>query len=340
MDNDVTTMKVSLDYGVQRVRAPGETQDSAIPVIVDRYQPTDLERVIEKCIDRGLIAGIKPTAARTIAEGIAQQMAHEFKLGNGVLFGNYFYGRPYLSGTVDANGRLNNDNSINVRLYKGEGFRLSRKDFSLSFADAENNPKITNIVGEVDGVQRKDVVVGENVVINGKNLCAQGETVVVKFADISGATAPVSVSTFATKGAALLKFTCPEITPNKEYSVSVERTDEEGVTLVSRPYKVKVLRSEAPVPAPTITSAGTRGDGDGFVNIAGTLDVTGTNLDEATEIQLLRDSGEPWQTVQATYADGKLTAELDFQSKPCENGAVRVTTPGGSATYEVVYGDH
>ncbi len=107
----------------------------------------------------------------------------------------------------------------------------------------------------------------------------------------------------------------------------------------SRPLTV-LADAPTPVEAPTITSAGTRGDGDGFVNITGTLDVTGENLDEATEIQLLRDSGEPWQTVQATYADGKLTAELDFQSKPCENGAVRVTTPGGSATYEVVYGDH
>ena len=29
----------------------------------------------------------------------------EFTLGRGVQFGQYFYGRPYLSGTVDANGR-------------------------------------------------------------------------------------------------------------------------------------------------------------------------------------------------------------------------------------------
>ena len=84
----------------------------------------------------------------------------------------------------------------------------------------------------------------------------------------------------------------------------------------------------------------TKGDGDGFVNATGTLDVVGENLATATEIQLLRDSGELWQSVPATYFEGALTAVLDLPAPPCENGAVRVFTFGGSATYEVAYGDH
>ena len=94
-------------------------------------------------------------------------------------------------------------------------------------------------------------------------------------------------------------------------------------------------------PAPTITGAGTRGDGAGMVNIAGaTLEVTGENLDSATAVELLDASGEVWQTVPATFADGKLTATLDFNGKPSDTGAVRVTTTGGSATFDVTYAEH
>ena len=66
----------------------------------------------------------------------------------------------------------------------------------------------------------------------------------------------------------------------------------------------------------------------------------GENLETATEIQLLRDSGELWQSVPATYFEGALTAVLDLPDPPCANGMVRVSTLGGSATYEVAYGDH
>ena len=109
--------------------------------------------------------------------------------------------------------------------------------------------------------------------------------------------------------------------------------------LVTSLHRVAV--KAAAVPSPRITGAGTRGDGNGMVNVSGaTLDVTGENLDSATEIELLDDAGEVWQTVPATCADGKLTATLDFNGKPSDNGAVRVTTAGGSATYDVVYAEH
>ena len=93
-------MKAKLAYTVRSTRAPGETSDTIVPVLVDRLQPVDLQTVVENCIDRGLIAGLKPTAAQTIADGVAAQLAREFSLGRGVMFGNYFYGRPYLSGVV------------------------------------------------------------------------------------------------------------------------------------------------------------------------------------------------------------------------------------------------
>ena len=80
-------MKTKLDYTVRTTRAPGEQTDTWVPMIVERIQPTGLDDIIEKCIDRGLIAGIKPSAARQIADAIARQMYEEFKAGRGVKFG-------------------------------------------------------------------------------------------------------------------------------------------------------------------------------------------------------------------------------------------------------------
>ena len=100
--------------------------------------------------------------------------------------------------------------------------------------------------------------------------------------------------------------------------------------------------ADAPTgPQPKITGAGTHGDGNGMVNVSGaTLDVTGENLEGATAVELLDANGDVWQTVPATYADGKLTASVDFNGKPSDTGAIRVTTAGGTATYNVVYAEH
>ena len=104
---------------------------------------------------------------------------------------------------------------------------------------------------------------------------------------------------------------------------------------------------EPPVGEPTITGAKTRGESEGSVNIAGgILDVEGTNLGTATAVELHSDvqpTGEAslWQTLPATYADGKLTTgELDFDEKPSDGGFVRVATAGGSALYPITYCAH
>ena len=118
---------------------------------------------------------------------------------------------------------------------------------------------------------------------------------------------------------------------------------------LQRPFRrVKYLRVVDPAPpAPTITGAKTRGESEGSVNIAGgILDVVGVNLETATAVELHSDTqptGEAslWQTMPATYADGKLTTgELDFDEKPSDGGFVRVATAGGSALYPITYCAH
>ena len=58
-------MKTKLNYTVRTTRAPGETRDSVIPVIVERLSPVELETVIENCIDRGLISPTHPSNSKS-----------------------------------------------------------------------------------------------------------------------------------------------------------------------------------------------------------------------------------------------------------------------------------
>ena len=312
-------MKTKLDYTVRTTRAPGETTDTWTPMIVDRLQPTGLESVIEKCIDRGLITGIKPTAAKTIADGVAEQLAYEFKQGRGIQFGQYFYGRPYLSGQVDPNGRLTDENSIDVRLYKGAAFKLSRDDFSLSFIEGGNNPTISFIVCDAEGMPRGEIGQGSNVKLNGKMLYGAGDTVKAKFADPDGTQPTVEVADFTAVSTELLAFACPEaLVAGKQYNVSVERTDPNGVVRVSATKAVKVVAGAVP-PGPPSTApvvdsiaADAEGAEPGSIVKGEGVAISGSNFGEdGSEVSVkfaAEDGTEAWGSVlEAT--DGYVKTE-------------------------------
>ena len=278
-------MKTKLNYTVRTTRAPGETRDAIVPVIVERLSPVELETVVENCIDRGLIAGLKPTAAHGIAEGVAAQIAREFSLGRGVQFGQFFYGRPYLSGKVDANGRLTGDNKINVRLYKGAEFKLALDDFSFTFDGAGDAVKVDFLLSDADGAERGELVENAPVKLNGRNLYAAGDTDRVLFAEVGGA-AEVEVSAFTAQGADLLAFAWPSgLAVGKSYRVMVERTDVNGVTRTGGGRTVTVVAGGA-APEPIAESS------DGVVKVmayspqpvpfGGSVTVTGSRTIPAT----------------------------------------------------------
>jgi hypothetical protein len=109
-----------------------------VPTIVERGRSISLKTVVEQAIDRGVIVGIKPVAATSIAEGIAEELYHQFGLGHSIQFGKYFYGRLYLDGTVEAaDAELGEGNGVNVRLFKGPGFKLKTADFSWHLVDSD-----------------------------------------------------------------------------------------------------------------------------------------------------------------------------------------------------------
>ena len=142
-----------------------------VPSIVDREPGVPLDEIIIRAIDRGLIAGLKPSAAKQVADAIALQMYEEFRQGRGVKFGSYFYARLYLDGTTDANGRLSADrNSINVRFANGVSFRMSLDMFGWSNVEGGDIPGTDFLISDVDGAQRGQLKPSAAIMLNGVNL--------------------------------------------------------------------------------------------------------------------------------------------------------------------------
>ena len=187
-----------------------------VPAIVEREQAVPLDEIIRRAIDRGLIAGIKPSAAQQIADAIAQQMYEEFKAGRGVKFGNYFYARLYLDGTSDSDGKLTGANSINVRFVNGTGFKLTMDMFSFSNVNGGDIPGTDFLISEADGAERGILLPAKPVILNGVNLWRDGDAgTKVGFYGIDPATGEiedepaVEVTNFETKGPNALKFAWP-----------------------------------------------------------------------------------------------------------------------------------
>ena len=338
-------MKAKLEYTIRTTRAPGADRDTIVPVLVDRLQPTDLEAIVEKCIDRGLIAGLKPTAAQTIATGVAEQLAKEFMEGHGVAFGQYFYGRPYLSGTVDENGRLTSANSINVRLYKGGDFKLTLGDFSFTFAEGGDLPKIDFITSEGNGT-RGEVVKGSFVQLNGSMLWAAGDTNRVKFEEAGSESEAIVVDTFRSQGPSLLAFDAPAaLVAGKRYNVTVERKDANNVVTYTNTKSVLVVEGATPpVPAPTLTAVATEGCNDGEVRLDGSnVLMQGANLEDGADVALYWDGhSEPFLTTEGAWNSESncLEASLDYEGgTETSMGQLKVTTDGGTASYDVVWMD-
>ena len=142
-----------------------------IPQIVDRNQVQTLEEVIKHAIDRGLIAGLKDSAAASIANGVMIQLGETLNAGTGVIFGDYFSVRPYLTGTIaDILAPLTAQNKLRVRFVSGPAYKLDGKDFSFhNVTQSENVPSISGVQARNDHAPEDSwSVIG--VVISGKNL--------------------------------------------------------------------------------------------------------------------------------------------------------------------------
>ena len=350
-------MKANLDYVIRSVTAPGETERSLIPAIVNRIPSKPLSAVISNAIKNNLIAGLQTSAVAGIAAGLADQIYDTLCEGRGVRFGSYFYVRPYLTGLTDANGALaKRENGIDATLVAGPDFALTLDDFSLHFAGRDSLPKIDSVTYNGAGADIGEMMKGKKALVNGSLLVvSESDDAKVTFTEVGGGEEAVEVTSFDAKGAQLLEFDAPAaLVAGRRYSVQVERSASGGDVRVSNTRTVTVKQGETPpvVNPPLIESVESQNEPEDTVNLGGAyLFVYGDNLDTATEVKVYNSHDEVVATVPVTFvpAGEMIPARLESTSQVAveytpeggsENGKVEVTTAGGTNAKTVTLVSH
>jgi hypothetical protein len=224
--------KTTIFYQVRPQLNRVDGSQSLVPAIVDREDSVPLEDIIKSAIDRGLIVGLKPSAASNFARALGEQMYDTFKEGRGVKFGGYFSARLYLDGTTDEDGRLTEKNGINVRFTNGPLFKMDRSMFSFSNVEGGDIPGVDFAISEADGAVRGKLIVSAAILLNGVNLYKDGDAgTKVSFYLIDpetgaiSATASAEVTEFISRGPNVLNFAWPQgLAAGSSYQVIPSRT--------------------------------------------------------------------------------------------------------------------
>ena len=233
-------------------------------------------------------------------------------------------------------------NSLELALRLDDMLRLDLTDTVPVIVTDEDVTRLrVDNVMDLEEERPMNLIHGQHVFrVAGFNMVLGDEGAAAFLQNALGTTFPLVIDEVVSKQ--LFKAHTAELLPGGDYKLVVKsRAGDAAGPLQTSFRKVKYLRVEDPVPpAPTITSAHGANSVEGHVNCGGEdLIVEGENLETATQVELLDEVGEVFHTAAATYADGKLTAYIGTENNPQE-GSIRVTTAGGSATYEVVYGNH
>jgi hypothetical protein len=161
-----------------------------IPQIVDRNQVKTLESIVEEAIDRGLIAGLKASAAAGVAQGIMIQLGQTLNGGTGIIFGDYFAVRPYLTGTIEnLLSPISAENKLRVRFVPGSAYKLDERNFSFhNVTESEDLPKIVEVVPDENGAAPGTYKVGEGLVVTGEKLKLEVDRGSLNVYDLTGET--------------------------------------------------------------------------------------------------------------------------------------------------------
>ncbi len=161
-----------------------------IPQIVDRNQVLTLEQVVVEAIDRGLIAGLKSSAAKSIADGTMIQLGKTLNGGTGVIFGEFFAVRPYLTGTIENMlAPITSANKLRVRFVPGSAYKLDERNFSFhNVTESEDLPKIVEVVPDENGATPGTYKVGEGLVVTGEKLKLEVDRGSLNVYDLTGET--------------------------------------------------------------------------------------------------------------------------------------------------------
>ena len=136
-----------------------------------------------------------------------------------------------------------------------------------------------------------------------------------------------------------------ELLPAGDYKFVVKSRagDAEGPLQTSF-RRVKYLRVEDPAPAPTLTAVATDGCNDGEVRLDGSnVLMQGANLEDGADVALYWDGhSEPFLTTEGAWnsESNSLEASLEYEgSTETSMGQLKVTTDGGTASYDVMWMD-
>lgn len=125
-----------------------------LPMVVERTPPADVSTLIERAIDTGRIAGLKPSAARGIAEATCEMIAQALANGEGVKFGEYFAVRMYLGGRLETpDAPLTEENPVHARIITGRKLKIDRTQYTFRNveADGDEQPSTGDAAQPADG---------------------------------------------------------------------------------------------------------------------------------------------------------------------------------------------
>ena len=236
-------------------------------------------------------------------------------------------------------------NALELTLRLDERLRLGLADVTATIVTDTDVTKV-RVDNAMDIHEQKpmNLIHGKRLFrVAGYNMVLSDAGAAVYLQNSLGTTFPLVVDEVVTHQ--LFKAHTAELLPAGDYKLVVKSRagDAEGPLQTSF-RKVKYMRVEDPTPVepPRITGAHSEGESDGEVNCGGApLYIEGDNLETVTQVELLDESGEVFHTVSATYADDLLTTEdIEGVSRVPQHGSIRVTTAGGSDTYDVAYGNH
>ena len=177
-----TNNKTKMKFKTVAMRDPSDpTKSVFVPTICDRSDPLPLSRVITAAINEGRIAGLKANAAKSVAEGICDQIYEKLKEGNGVEFERYFNVKLFLDGTVQdaAAGLTSERNKVNIRLMPGPDFKIGLDAFSWSNVANDMAATLEYIIGAND--VRGQILRGGAISVEGSGFGSTSEGVTVTF---------------------------------------------------------------------------------------------------------------------------------------------------------------
>ena len=237
MPVEATPFKRALKWKAIPVRDIRGNGTNFVPFIVEREEAATLEELVYNAIDTGRIAGVKPSAAGSIADALCEMIGATLNSGRGVKFGPYFYVRLYLTGTLDpANPVLTDDNQIRTRLIAGSGLRLNRTDFDWESTEIGDAPNVEKLLADVTDAVDGEIVRGSGINLVGSNLKITGaSTAVLSWGEGDDATS-VTLGTPTVNGDELVKFAWPtalaEVAAGTKIVLTLTYKDSDG-TLVS-----------------------------------------------------------------------------------------------------------